>query len=316
MILHPIIGDRTSGGRPLFAIITALCLVIMYAPSLYLLLASLNPDEQLGLVAPSRYSLTWYAALLDDRRLFSALKESVTVALAAATLATPIGLAAALAYRAMTRMRSIFLLVILSTVLVPSTIEGLGLSAVLRLVRVSPSWVTVTLGHLLWTLPFAIMVSLIGLSAVRPSIIAAARDLGAGPMRAFLDVTLPLVRSSLVSSFVFAFLLSLNEYARAYYLVGRQNTLPLYMFGAMNSGASPAIYAFSGAVLVVSFAVVALMFFAAAKGQSSSLGVTLQSPKIERETDVNHRANICRPRHRHSGTVTDGDVPRRLPYQN
>jgi ABC-type spermidine/putrescine transport system permease subunit II len=255
MTLLPIVGDRTNGGRLLFSIITVLCLTTMYAPVLYLLLASLNPGEQLGLVAPTRFSLTWYIALLDDHRLFNALKESAVVALAAAALATPIGLAAALAYRAMTRMRSIFLLLILSTMLVPGTIEGLGLSIILRLVRVSPSWVTVTLGHLLWTLPFAIMVSLIGLSAVRPSTIAAARDLGAGPMRAF----------------IFAFLLSLNEYARAYYLVGRQNTLPLYMFGAMNSGASPTIYAFSGAVLVVSFAAVALIFFRASMSTNIKL---------------------------------------------
>jgi ABC-type spermidine/putrescine transport system permease subunit II len=112
------------------------------------------------------------------------------------------------------------------------------------------------------------MVSLIGLSAVGPSTVAAARDLGAGPMRAFVDVTLPLMRGTLVSSFVFAFLLSLNEYARAYYLIGRQNTLPLHMFGAMNSGASPTIYAFSGAVLVVSFAAIAVIFFRAARRHS------------------------------------------------
>jgi spermidine/putrescine transport system permease protein len=275
MTLHPIVGDRTNGGRPLFSIITALCLMIMYAPALYLLLASLNPDEQLGLVAPTRYSLNWYVALLDDHRLFRALEESTVVALATAAVATPIGLAAALAYRAMTRMRSIFLLVILSTMLVPGTIEGLGLSVILRLVGLSPSWVTVALGHLLWTLPFAIVVSLIGLSAVRPSTVAAARDLGAGPTRAFVDVTLPLIHGNLVSSFVFAFLLSLTEYARAYYLVGRQNTLPLYMFGAMNSGASPTIYAFSGAVLLVSFAAVALIFVIAARRQSGPPGVSL-----------------------------------------
>jgi spermidine/putrescine transport system permease protein len=265
MTLHPIVGNCTNGGRALFSIIAVLCLMIMYAPVLYLLLASLNPDEQLGLVAPTRYSLIWYDALLDDNRLFRALKESAVVALATAALATPIGLSAALAYRAMTRMRRIFLFVILSAMLVPGTIEGLGLSIVLKLAHVMPSWVTVTLGHLLWTLPFTIMVSLIGLSAIRPSAIAAARDLGAGPIRAFVDVTLPLIRGNLLSSFVFAFLLSLNEYARAYYLVGRQNTLPLYMFGAMNSGASPTIYAFSGAVLVASFAAVALIFVRAGR---------------------------------------------------
>jgi spermidine/putrescine transport system permease protein len=263
MSLHPTVSGRTNGGRLLFTIITALCLMIIYAPALYLLLASLNPDEQLGLVAPNRYSLAWYAALLDDRRLAAALQESALVGLATAALATPIGLAAALAYREMTRLRNIFLLVILSAMFVPGTIEGLGLSVVLRVARVSPSWLTITIGHLLWTLPFAVTVSLIGLSAVRRSTVAAARDLGASPVRAFLDVTLPLMRGSLISSFVFAFLLSLNEHARAYYLVGRQNTLPLYMFGAMNSGTSPTIYAFSGAVLVISLAALALIFFGA-----------------------------------------------------
>ena len=103
---------------------------------------------------------------------------------------------------------------------------------------------------------------------MKPSTIAAARDLGAGPLRAFVDITLPLVRANLISSFVFAFLLSLNEHARATYLVGRQNTLPLYMFGAMNSGASPTIYAFSGTIIVVSVAVVALVF-AGLVGQQS-----------------------------------------------
>ena len=83
-----------------------------------------------------------------------------------------------------------------------------------------------------------------------------ARDLGAGPIRALIDITLPLMRTNLLSSFVFAFLLSLNEHARSYYLVGRQNTLPLYIFGAMSSGASPTIYAFSGAVISIAVVII------------------------------------------------------------
>jgi len=264
MTLDSMVTGRTNGGRQVFTAITALSLIIIYVPALYLLLVSLNPGEQLRLVVPIHYSLTWYVALLDDHRLFRALKESLFIGLATAVMATPIGLSAALAYRSMTRMRSTFLLVILSAVFVPGTIEGLGLSVMLRLVRVSPSWVTLTIGHLVWTLPFSVTVSLIGLSTVKPSTIEAARDLGASPLRAFVDVTLPLMRGSLISSFVFAFLLSLNEHARAYYLVGRQNTLPLHMFGAMNSGVSPTIYAFSGAVIVLSFAAVALILLGAA----------------------------------------------------
>ena len=91
----------------------------------------------------------------------------------------------------------------------PQTLPAaLGLAVTLRVVGLTPSWITITIGHLLWTLPFAAVVSLIGLSTVKPSTIAAARDLGASPIRAFVDITLPLMRANLISSFVFAFLLS------------------------------------------------------------------------------------------------------------
>lgn len=249
-------GWRSQGAAPLFWVATALGLLIIYAPALYLLLASLNPGEQLGLVPPRDFSLVWYEALLDDRRLLAALRESAWIGAATALVAAPLGLMAAMSYRQMRRARDGFLLAVLLAMFIPGSILGLGLSALLKAVAIKPSWLTVVAAHLVWTLPFTFTVSLVGLAAIKPVTISAARDLGAGPLRAFVDVTLPLMRGSLISSFLFAFLLSLNEFARAYYLVGRQNTLPLHMFGAMNSGASPTIYAFSGLVLLVSFAIV------------------------------------------------------------
>ncbi len=258
-----------AGAKPLFMGLLALGLVLIYAPAIYLLLASLNPGMQLGLVPPSEFSLTWYGALLGDRRLLSALTESIVVGLATAAVATPIGLSAALAFRAMGGRRGAFFLFVLFAMFVPGTIQGLGLSVILKLVAVKPSWFTVAVGHVLWALPFAFTVSLVSLAVVRPTMIAAARDLGAGAWRAFRDVTLPLVRGGLVSSFVFSFLLSFNEYARAYFLVGRQNTLPLAMFGAMNSGASPTIYALAGAILVISFGLVGVLLVAGRRGISS-----------------------------------------------
>jgi spermidine/putrescine transport system permease protein len=249
----------SQGARPLFWVMTAVGLVVIYAPALYLLLASLNPGRQLGLVAPNMFSLVWYAALAEDRRLIAAFEESLLIGLATAVIATPLGLTAAMAYREMRRSREAFLLLVLLAMFVPGSIQGLGLSALLKAASIKPSWMTVVAGHIVWALPFAFTVSLVGLSAVKSVMVAAARDLGATAWLAFFDVTLPLVGTSLVSSFLFSFLLSLNEFARAYYLVGRQNTLPLYMFGAMNSGASPTIYAFSGAVLLVSFAAVAVV---------------------------------------------------------
>jgi spermidine/putrescine transport system permease protein len=60
--------------------------------------------------------------------------------------------------------------------------------------------------------------------------------------------------------------MSLNEFSRAYYLVGRQNTLPLAMFGKMNSGASPTIYALSGSIFLASILAVSFVLLAARRG--------------------------------------------------
>jgi spermidine/putrescine transport system permease protein len=256
-----VVLDGGAAARTLFTGLMALGLALIYAPALYLLLASLNPGMQLALVPPSEFSLTWYRSLLGDNRLLSALMESVIVGLATAAIATPIGLSSALAFRAMSAGRGTFFLFILFAMFVPGTIEGLGLSVIFKVVALKPSWLSVAIGHLLWALPFAFTVSLVSLAVVRPNMIAAARDLGASGWRAFRDVTFPLVRGGVVSSFVFSFLLSFNEYARAYFLVGRQNTLPLAMFGAMNSGASPTIYALSGTILVISFVLVTILLF-------------------------------------------------------
>lgn len=251
---EPLVAE-SAGARGVFMAIVAICLAVIYAPSLYLVLASFNPSLQLGLVAPQDFSLKWYAALADDRRLGAALEELLLIALVTSLVATPVGLSAALAFREMRRARGIWFLVMLFWMFVPGTIQGLGLSVIFKLLDVKPFWGTVVAGHVLWALPFAFTVSVVSLSAVRQSTIDAARDLGASWLRALRDITVPLIRGGLVASFVFAFLLSLNEFARAYYLVGRQNTLPLYMFGAMNSGASPTIYALAGAIIIISVSI-------------------------------------------------------------
>ena len=87
-----------AGPRLLFNVLFAIALVLIYAPAVYLLLASFNPGMQLGLVPPDQLSLNWYVALAGERRLMSALVESVIVGAATAVVATPIGLSAALAF--------------------------------------------------------------------------------------------------------------------------------------------------------------------------------------------------------------------------
>jgi spermidine/putrescine transport system permease protein len=163
-------GEIALGGglvpRSLLTGLLALGLFMIYAPVVYLLLASFNPGVELGLVPPSDFSLVWYRALMSDDRLLSALVESALVGVTTAAVAAPVGFSGALAFRAMTAHRGPFFLFILSAMFVPGTIQGLGLSVIFKVLAVKPSWLTVVAGHLLWSLPFAFTVSLVSLAVV------------------------------------------------------------------------------------------------------------------------------------------------------
>lgn len=232
--------------------ITVLGFVAIYAPPLYLFGVSFSPSLQPGLPYPSEATLKWYADLAGERALLTALWQSVVIATGTALAATALSLLAALAYSELHTRRATWFLVVILPMFVPGVIQGLALSAIMTRAGVKASGLTVMAGHLLWAMPFAFIVILTSFVAVRGSFLMAAADLGASRWRRFRDIILPLIRPGLISAFVFSFLLSLNEFTRAFYLAGRQNTLPVVLFGKMNSGASPTIYAMSGAIFLVS----------------------------------------------------------------
>ncbi|OLP62653.1 polyamine ABC transporter [Xaviernesmea oryzae] len=247
------------GNRALLWIIAILGLLVIYAPPLYLLAISFNPALQPSLPSLSALSLDWYMALPREKALIGALQQSLLIAFATAVFATALSLLAALAYVELRFGRTSWFLLVLLPMFVPGVVQGLALSAVFSRLGVKASMITLISGHLLWAMPFAFIVILTSFAAVRQNFLLAAADLGANRWRQFVDVTLPLIRPGLVSAFIFSFLLSLNEFTRAFYLSGRQNTLPVVLFSKMNSGASPVIYAMSGAIFIASVLMVAAL---------------------------------------------------------
>lgn len=240
-------------------LVGALGIVLIYAPPFYLIAISLNPELQPGLPSLSDLSLRWYRELAAERGLMGALRESLAVAALAAGAAVLLSLSAALAYLEMRRGRTLWFLAMLLPLFVPGVIQGLALSVIFTRAGIVPSALTVAAAHLLWAMPFAFIVILTSMSALRRSWLLAAADLGASWWRRTRDITLPLILPGIVSALIFAFLLSLNEFSRAYFLVGRQNTLPIELFGRMNSGANPTIYALSGAIFGASVICVGLL---------------------------------------------------------
>lgn len=227
-------------------------LLFVYVPPIYMLLISFNPGLLPHLPSLAQLSLKWYGLLFTEERMIAAFKASVVTGAGTAAITTILAVMASLAYLRSANKTILFNAVVFP-MFIPGVIQGLSLAVVFKLLDVTPSLATVTAGHILWALPFAFIVILTNLSALRGSLIEAAQDLGATGWETFRDVILPLVRPGITSAALFAFLLSFNEFVRAFFLVGGQDTLPIYMFGAMNAGTSPTIYAIAGTILIVSF---------------------------------------------------------------
>ncbi|HEV8340261.1 MAG TPA: ABC transporter permease [bacterium] len=253
--------SRGWSGRLLLLMTWAVVLLIFLPPT-YLLLISLNPGLLPSLPALSNVSLKWYVELLSETRMLDALRASVIIALLTAVATTAIALLAALAHRRMAmRWQGPFFALVVFSIFVPGVIQGLALSVIFRVLGITYSHLTVVAGHLLWSLPFAFIVLLTSLSVLRHSLAEAAHDLGAGEWQVFRDITFPIIRPGVASAALFAFLLSFNEFIRAFFLVGGQDTLPIYMFGVMNAGTSPTIYALAGSILLISFIGFALALY-------------------------------------------------------
>lgn len=231
---------------------TALALAFIYVPPLYLLLLSFNPGLLPTVPSITDLSLKWYVALLGEERMLIALRESLSIGLVTALCATLVALPAALAFMGLHRGRAGWFNFVVFSMFVPGVVQGLVLSVVFTVADIRPSMWTVVAGHLLWALPFAFIVILTNLAMLKRSLLLAAHDLGASWPQTFLHVILPLIRPGVVGAVMFSFLLSFNEFNRAYYLVGAHDTLPIYMFGVMNAGTSPTIYALAGGKLLIS----------------------------------------------------------------
>ena len=251
-----------------------LALIFIFLPSTYLLVISFEPSKLERIPRSfSDFSLKWYIRLFQRERLPGAIKQSVMVGLLTAVITSFLSLLSGMSYRKL-RKKSFFLGLLIFPIFVPGIIAALSLSVFFKLVKIHSSMYTIVFGHVLYTLPYAAIVTLVSFSGLKEGFIEAARDLGANGFRAFKDIIFPLTRGGIFGAALFGFLLSLNEFIRAYFLSGWQETLSMYMFGQMKGGADPSIYALAGFILSVSIflVLIALIYFSFIRYSSRSLG--------------------------------------------
>ncbi len=237
---------------PVLGIYALLVLAFLYLPIVVLILYSFNRDG-VGGFPPKQLTLDWYRQLFADGAIWDSVVNSLLVAAGAVALSLTLGLLAALALdRATFPGKSIFRRLVLLPLILPGIITGLSLLMFAVLARLPLSLATVFLGHGTALISVATTELFAGLQKMDRAQEEASLDLGATPWQTFWRVTLPNLKLSLIAAGLLIFTLSMDEIAVTFFLIGRDNTLPLEIWARLRRGITPEINAISTLIFVVS----------------------------------------------------------------
>lgn len=224
----------------------------LYAPIALLVIYSFNASRLVTVWAG--FSTRWYAALLTDEQMVASALVSLKVAALSAAIATVNGTLAAFALERFGgfRTRSIFVGAIYAPIVMPEVILGLSLLLLFVAFGIGRGFWTIVAAHATLTMCFATVVVRARLAALDLSLEEAAMDLGAGPVSTFLRIVLPLLAPALVSAYMLALILSLDDLVIASFVSGPgSTTLPMRIYSQVRLGVSPEINAMSSLLLSV-----------------------------------------------------------------
>ncbi len=241
--------------------VLALGFGFLYLPILLLMLYSFNSSRLATVWAG--FSVKWYGELFRDRQLLEAAWISLKIAFWTATAAMVIGTMAAMAMTRFKRFpgKTLFGALVTAPLVMPEVI--IGLSILLMLVSMgglfglpSKGVVAIWMAHVTFTISFVTVVVSSRLQELDRSLEEAAMDLGANRLKVFFLITLPIIAPALVSGWLLAFTLSLDDVVIASFVAGPSSTtLPMKIFSSVRLGVSPKINALATLmVLAVSIA--------------------------------------------------------------
>ncbi|HWJ88919.1 MAG TPA: ABC transporter permease subunit [Pelagibacterium sp.] len=237
----------------------------LYAPIISLVVFSFN--ESRLVTVWTGFSTRWYAALFQDSQVVAAAILSLQIAATSATIATVLGTLAGIALSRLGSFRGKTALTGMAAapMVMPDVITGLSLLLLFVSMEAMLGWpagrgfVTITIAHSTFCLAYVTVLVRARLSDMDRSLDEAAMDLGATPLRVFFDITLPIISPALISGWLLAFTLSLDDLVIASFVSGPgASTLPMVIFSKIRLGVSPDVNALATIIIgIVALGVVA-----------------------------------------------------------
>lgn len=234
----------------------SLVYLFLYLPIVVLVAISFNDSAILSLPFKG-ITWNWYRLAFSDSAIRLSLWNSLRVATAATAIATILGVLAAFAiYRYQFLGKTAFRLALNLPILLPGIVTGVAMLAYFSDLGWELSLATVIIGHAVFGIPVAFGPILTRLSQFPRSLEEAAYDLGAKPGRVFWDVIFPYIRSAVIAGALLSFTLSFDEVVVTIFLTGRDNTLPMEIWGRLRTDITPEIAAVATLISAASGAIV------------------------------------------------------------
>ena len=244
--------------RAVWVLGIALILAFLYLPIVVLVAYSFNDSRSLSWPM-SGVTLDWYRTLSQNEQLIKAVGNSIYVASFSTMLTLAIGVPAALALDRMNFPgKGLFRKLILLPIALPGIITGISMLTLFRMFGMNLSLETVIIGHATALLAVVVTQVYARLQRLPKSFEEASGDLGAGVLRTFFLITLPNIRTAVIGAGLLSFTLSFDEIPVTFFLTGRDNTLPMYIWSTMRRGLTPEINAV-GALIVMASAILILI---------------------------------------------------------
>lgn len=240
---------------PLLVSVLCIGFAVLYLPILVLIAYSFNASPLVSVWGG--LSTAWYVKLVHNRELLAAALLSLEVAVTASTVAVVLGTLAAIALVRFARFRGRLLLtgMVTAPLVMPEVITGTTQLLLFVSLLQTFSWphrgfLTIVLAHITFCIAYVTVTVQSRLQGADRSLEEAAQDLGAGPARAFLEITLPLISPAIVSSWLLSFTLSLDDLVISSFVTGPgATTLPMLIYSKVKLGVSPDINALASLII-------------------------------------------------------------------
>lgn len=233
--------------------ITAVVYAFLYLPLIIVVVYSFN-DSRLNAEWVG-FTLKWYHVLFNDAQMLGAARNSLIIAVITSAFSTFLGTMAGFAmYKYKLRLLPIL---VLTPIAIPEILMGLSLLVFFVTLNFTMGFVSITLAHIAFCIGFVAIVVRARLQGMDESLVEAARDLGASPMQAFRQITLPLIMPGIIAGALMAFTLSIDDFVITYFTAGAgASTLPLQIYSMLKIAVTPEVNAISSLLMLLTLALI------------------------------------------------------------